>query len=184
MSHITNFVFTAIYVVQRSSYPEDNYFLRCSALCGTSSLRGLVRTPLSITSSISSTITPHNVLNLSLIQLTMGNLCSKSGDDPRKDNFAGPGRVLGSAPPRPENARATIPPQQPSYGTTGQTLGGGRGEGTNDAKAAAARAAEVSPARTPGDSEHQSSRACNLTSPHTFYEPQNQTRPMTATVWL
>ena len=84
----------------------------------------------------------------------MGNLCSKSGDSPKRDNFAGPGRVLGSAPSRPENARATIPAQQPSYGTTGQTLGG-RGDGTSDAKAAAARAAEVSPARTLAHSKHQ-----------------------------
>ena len=80
----------------------------------------------------------------------MGNCCGKASSS----NFAGEGRTLtSSAPPRTENARATIPPQQkmgqgqsaPVVGGKGRTLGGEPGsEGQDDAKARAAKAAEVS----------------------------------------
>lgn len=82
----------------------------------------------------------------------MGNCCSSRDSSP-KDNFAGPGRTLGSAPPRTENAKVSVPSraaggQQAGASATaagGQTLGGGGGGGgdTNDARSAAARAAEV-----------------------------------------
>ncbi|KAF2094917.1 hypothetical protein NA57DRAFT_60321 [Rhizodiscina lignyota] len=139
----------------------------------------------------------------------MGNLCSK--DSPKKsDNFASPGRVLGSAPSRPENAKAAIPaaasgatqppPQQPANAGSGRTLGGG--DGADDAKAAAARAAEVSFHSL----RHQRKRSIPSTSNtssnarpyhiHTYFVSpssifllpnklaQSRARPMTATAWL
>jgi hypothetical protein len=73
----------------------------------------------------------------------MGNLCGKQS----QDNFAGPGRTLGSAPAPSHNARASIPAsQKPAAAKTspgaGQKLGGGA-PGVTDARTAAGRAAEV-----------------------------------------
>lgn len=74
----------------------------------------------------------------------MGSCCSKSSED----NFAGPGRQLGSTPAAGPD-RASIPPlnkQKPKISGTGRTLGSNSGGGsTDDPRAAAARAAEVSP---------------------------------------
>lgn len=73
----------------------------------------------------------------------MGNICSKSAN---KDNFETPGRTLGTssdAPPRP----ATVPKQKLTATTPGRTLGSAGGDGANspdNARSAAARAAEVS----------------------------------------
>ncbi|KAI1616719.1 hypothetical protein EDD37DRAFT_66324 [Exophiala viscosa] len=69
----------------------------------------------------------------------MGNLCSKSANQP--DNFSNPGRTLGEDPqtrsepgPRPRNLTATTP---------GRTLGATEGPPSpDDARSAAARAAE------------------------------------------
>lgn len=71
----------------------------------------------------------------------MGNLCGKQSKD---DNFAGPGRTLGSAPPPSDNARASIPAtkKSPLQGN-GRTLGGPGGSGDDDPRSAAAKAAEV-----------------------------------------
>ncbi|KAF2120791.1 hypothetical protein BDV96DRAFT_595202 [Lophiotrema nucula] len=79
----------------------------------------------------------------------MGNLCGKES----KDNFTGPGRVLGSAPPPSNNAKASVPARvannegpakskpAPKVGGPGRTTGSGpSGE---DPKAAAAAAAEI-----------------------------------------
>ncbi|KAI9670577.1 MAG: hypothetical protein M1831_005797 [Alyxoria varia] len=63
----------------------------------------------------------------------MGNLCSRSSER-KDDNFAGPGRTLGSAPPPPQN-RATVPARMGNSQSTsknhdhgaGRTLGGGGG---------------------------------------------------------
>ncbi|EKG19242.1 hypothetical protein MPH_03503 [Macrophomina phaseolina MS6] len=70
----------------------------------------------------------------------MGNLCGKQSKD---DNFAGPGRTLGSAPPPSDNARASIPAtkKSPLQGN-GRTLGGPGGSGDDDPRSAAAKAAE------------------------------------------
>jgi hypothetical protein len=60
----------------------------------------------------------------------------------RRDNFAGPGRVLGSAPEQRTSAPLPSNTSQ-SYGTTpGRTLGSGHDDG--DPRARAALAAEVS----------------------------------------
>lgn len=85
----------------------------------------------------------------------MGNICSKSAN--KDDNFATPGRTLGTnsdAPPRP----ATVPKQKLTATTPGRALGSAGGDGSespNDAKSAAARAAEVCRGGllTPGDKE-------------------------------
>lgn len=70
----------------------------------------------------------------------MGNLCGKES---KGDNFAGPGRTLGAAPPPSDNARASIPAtkKSPLQGN-GRTLGGPGGS-DNDPRSAAAKAAEV-----------------------------------------
>ncbi|KAF4306889.1 hypothetical protein SLS57_011423 [Botryosphaeria dothidea] len=69
----------------------------------------------------------------------MGNLCGKES---KGDNFAGPGRTLGAAPPPSDNARASIPAtkKSPLQGN-GRTLGGPGGS-DNDPRSAAAKAAE------------------------------------------
>jgi len=71
----------------------------------------------------------------------MGGICSKSSNPP--DNFQTPGRVLGSAPPAAPKTAPT-PKKVTAAGGPGRTLGGpssGTGE-TNDARSAAAKAAE------------------------------------------
>jgi len=76
----------------------------------------------------------------------MGALCSKEG---KKDNFAGPGRVLGSVPVQRTNAPVPSTASQPRPAPSntapqgpGQVLGSSNaGE---DPREAAARAAEVS----------------------------------------
>lgn len=70
----------------------------------------------------------------------MGNLCGKHSKD---ENFAGPGRTLGSAPPPSNNARASIPAakKSPLQGN-GRTLGEPGASG-GDPRSAAAKAAEV-----------------------------------------
>ncbi|KAI9868273.1 MAG: hypothetical protein M1830_005668 [Pleopsidium flavum] len=68
----------------------------------------------------------------------MGNICGKGSKD--SDPFSQPGRTLGSAPPPPStNARSSIPPNIRSQG---RTLGGPLGGDTEDARRAAAQAAE------------------------------------------
>ena len=70
----------------------------------------------------------------------MGNLCSKSAN--QTDNFSGPGRTVGSSTqPKPTTAPV---PAKITTSTPGRTLGGGDGAAaTDDARSAAARAAEV-----------------------------------------
>lgn len=76
----------------------------------------------------------------------MGNCCSSS--EAKTDNFSGPGRTLGAAPDRPQNAIASVPKAKTGGQTAAtqqagaaRTLGGNSAD--SDAKAAAARAAEV-----------------------------------------
>ena len=69
---------------------------------------------------------------------TMGNLCSKSSNEP--DHFSQPGRVLGSSADSPQPTRASVPPKI-SANTPGRTLGGDNA--AEDARGAAAKAAEV-----------------------------------------
>ena len=80
----------------------------------------------------------------------MGNLCSKRPSAADNDPFAQPGRVLGSAPPKPSEPRAQIPKttsQGQRLGSGGGSNIGGRdsggGGGGGDARTAAAKAAEV-----------------------------------------
>ncbi|OQV01352.1 hypothetical protein CLAIMM_06729 [Cladophialophora immunda] len=74
----------------------------------------------------------------------MGNLCSKSANQP--DNFATPGRPVGSST-QPRQTSAPVP-QKITSSTPGRALGGGDGgPGVEDAKSAAARAAEERAAR-------------------------------------
>lgn len=90
----------------------------------------------------------------------MGNLCSKSANQP--DNFANPGRTLGEGTqtraepaPRPRNLTATTP---------GRTLGASEGPSSpSDARSAAAKAAEVSKL-VPGDTDAPGRGSCS--SPH------------------
>lgn len=95
----------------------------------------------------------------------MGNLCGKES----KDNFTGPGRVLGSAPPPSNNAKASVPAKiassKPKVGGPGRTVGGGE-RAEDDPRSAAAAAAEVRSMKLP--SESGSRRA----------------KPMTTTVWM
>ncbi|MCJ1364065.1 hypothetical protein MMC16_003174 [Acarospora aff. strigata] len=73
----------------------------------------------------------------------MGNICGKASKD--SDPFSQPGRTLGSAPPpRPANARSTIPS---NVNSPGRTLGGPARGDTEDARRAAAQAAEERAAR-------------------------------------
>ncbi|EER44359.1 conserved hypothetical protein [Histoplasma capsulatum var. duboisii H88] len=72
----------------------------------------------------------------------MGSLCSKSANPP--EPFAQPGRVLGTSPhPPPQAPRASL------SASTGRTLGGAHspGQGKDDPRNAAARAAEERAAR-------------------------------------
>jgi len=78
----------------------------------------------------------------------MGNLCGKQS---KEESFQGAGRVLGSAPPKTDNAKASIPSSaKPTASTPGRTLGGSSNEGGEvDARSAAAKAAEVRTDSTP-----------------------------------
>lgn len=72
----------------------------------------------------------------------MGNICSKSAN--KDDNFAGPGRVLGSSADAP--SRSAVP-QKVTSSTPGRTLGSAGTDGASSpdsARGAAAKAAEVS----------------------------------------
>ncbi|CAF9922864.1 hypothetical protein IMSHALPRED_005774 [Imshaugia aleurites] len=66
----------------------------------------------------------------------MGNLCGKPSKE--NDPFSQPGRTVGSAPPPQSNSRASVP----KIDSQGQKLGSSSGRATNDARSAAARAAE------------------------------------------
>jgi hypothetical protein len=73
----------------------------------------------------------------------MGNLCSKSANP--TDNFAGQGRVVGTAP---KPASSAPVPQKITTTSPGRPLGGGesggvRSDGTSNARSEAARAAVV-----------------------------------------
>ncbi|EXJ71629.1 uncharacterized protein A1O5_05437 [Cladophialophora psammophila CBS 110553] len=69
----------------------------------------------------------------------MGNLCSKSSNKP--DNFATPGRTVGSST-QPRQTSAPVP-QKITSSTPGRALGGGDATpSADDARSAAARAAE------------------------------------------
>lgn len=82
---------------------------------------------------------------------TMGNLCSRSANEP--DPFATPGRVLGASSTTNQPSRAPVPQKIDSkskakVGGPPRTLGGSGGYGTteggdDDARGAAAKAAEV-----------------------------------------
>ena len=78
----------------------------------------------------------------------MGNLCGKPSRD--SDPFAQPGRTLGSAPPQPSDSRAAVP-KISGTGSQGKTLGGPLSETQNDARSAAAKAAEVGEPSEPFD---------------------------------
>lgn len=67
----------------------------------------------------------------------MGNICGKESKP--SDPFSQPGRTVGTAPPSQAAPRAAVP----KISGPGQTLGGGSGGEPNDARRAAARAAEV-----------------------------------------
>ncbi|EXJ85080.1 hypothetical protein A1O3_05755 [Capronia epimyces CBS 606.96] len=78
----------------------------------------------------------------------MGNICSKSANKP--DSFSTPGRTLGtSASPQAQTKSATAPlPQKLTATTPGRTLGGPESaSAADDARSAAARAAEERAAR-------------------------------------
>lgn len=73
--------------------------------------------------------------------------CFSSKEAP-KDNFQGPGRVLGSAPPPSNSARASVPARAGITGdSAAKTTNPGRTTGGastgNDPRSAAAAAAEV-----------------------------------------
>jgi len=74
----------------------------------------------------------------------MGGLCSKES---KQNNFVGPGRVLGSAPPREANPRAPLPSGAAAGGRRPVQHGPGRtlGSATESRSpgAAAAQAANV-----------------------------------------
>ncbi|KAK5054615.1 hypothetical protein LTR84_001506 [Exophiala bonariae] len=70
----------------------------------------------------------------------MGNICSKSANQP--DNFSTPGRTIG-ATPQNSTATTTPVPKKVTANTPGRTLGGRvEAPSPDDARAAAARAAE------------------------------------------
>ena len=70
----------------------------------------------------------------------MGNLCSKSSNEP--DNFSTPGRTLAAS--NSGGATSASIPSNRVATTPGRTLGGRDGAtGANDARGAAAKAAEV-----------------------------------------
>ncbi|KAI9747010.1 MAG: hypothetical protein M1815_004739 [Lichina confinis] len=68
----------------------------------------------------------------------MGNLCGKESSDP----FAQPGRTLGSAPPPSEGTSRLPAGVSSTVGGPGHTLGGSGPSATDDARRAAALAAE------------------------------------------
>lgn len=68
----------------------------------------------------------------------MGNLCGKPAKE--SDPFSQPGRTVGSAPPSQSAPRAGVP----KITSQGQTLGGSSTGDRDEARKAAARAAEVS----------------------------------------
>ncbi|PGH33335.1 hypothetical protein GX50_03812 [[Emmonsia] crescens] len=73
----------------------------------------------------------------------MGSLCSKSANP--AEPFTQPGRVLGTNPNPPQAPRASLPRKVgSSQANPGRTLGGGQGpgQGKDDPRNAAARAAE------------------------------------------
>ena len=75
----------------------------------------------------------------------MGNICSKSAN--KDDNFSSPGRPLGANSDAPQPTRAPVPQQKLTSNTPGRTLGSAGDTGRSspdDARKAAARAAEVS----------------------------------------
>ena len=69
---------------------------------------------------------------------TMGNLCGKPSKE--SDPFSQPGRTVGSTPPSQSAPRAGVP----KITGQGQTLGGSSAGDRDEARRAAARAAEVS----------------------------------------
>lgn len=72
----------------------------------------------------------------------MGNICSKSSNQP--ENFSTPGRTLGSASQTPKATTAPVP-KKVTTSTPGRTLGGrDEAPSPDDARRAAAKAAEVS----------------------------------------
>ncbi|KAF2279638.1 uncharacterized protein EI97DRAFT_448330 [Westerdykella ornata] len=84
----------------------------------------------------------------------MGNLCGKPSSS-KDNNFAGPGRVLGSAPAQP--SKASVPVTARKVGGPPRTLGGeggtpqsgGQARGDSDPRSAAAAAAEARAKKTP-----------------------------------
>ena len=79
------------------------------------------------------------VRSFSPSRLDMGNLCGKESSDP----FAQPGRTLGSAPPPSEGTSRLPAGVSSTVGGPGHTLGGSGPSATDDARRAAALAAEV-----------------------------------------
>lgn len=72
----------------------------------------------------------------------MGNICSKSENKP--DNFAQPGRVLGTSSSAQQSSGSARVPPKITTSTQGRTLGGQQGSTSpEDARGAAAKAAEV-----------------------------------------
>ena len=74
---------------------------------------------------------------LSVASYAMGNICGK--ESKTSDPFSQPGRTIGSAPPSQPAPRAAVP----KISGQGQTLGGKSVGEPDDARRAAARAAEV-----------------------------------------
>jgi len=75
---------------------------------------------------------------LSVTSYAMGNICGKESKS--SDPFSQPGRTVGSAPTPQTAPRAAVP----KISGQGQTLGGQSSKEPDDARRAAARAAEVS----------------------------------------
>ncbi|KAF2264468.1 hypothetical protein CC78DRAFT_580249 [Lojkania enalia] len=118
-------------------------------------LRESARLAVTSLSPLAARLTPFLLLHH---RLPMGNLCGKQS----ADNFAGPGRTLGSAPPPSSNAKAAVPARvanntgissptpksKPKVGGPGRTTGGGAAD--NDPRSAAAAAAEARAQKTAG----------------------------------
>jgi len=92
-----------------------------------------------------SSVHPLSTILIPLL-LAMGGSCSKES---KNNNFVGPGRVLGSAPPRDANPRAPLPSKTVQGGAGGieAQQGPGKSLGSrrdpNSPGAAAASAADV-----------------------------------------
>ena len=74
----------------------------------------------------------------------MGNICSRSANKP--ESFAGPGRVVGTAPTPNSAPRASVPQNTNWKNTPGRTLGespAGTQGGGDEARSNAAIAAQV-----------------------------------------